>query len=257
MPAYAQDTAATAAPTVEQMARERQNPVSGLRSVFLQDVVLPVGQGNANSFSIQPVWPFRLGHKWRLNTYTIIPIQWLPPLYAGGSRSSGLGNVLFNAFLRPQTPSKLPFTWGIGPALQLPTRTTPELGSSALSMGPTGLLYYAGKTVSAGLVAQNLWSLNASGSNRVNFFSSQYIFYYNLPKGWYIESNATITANWLATNPSNVWLVPLGGGPGKTFQLRKGGLFYSAAMQGFYNAARPAGVGSWMAIAQLQIIFSM
>ncbi len=238
--------------TLEEVVKEKQNPMSGFKSVFLQNITLPVGEGNANSLSVQPVFPFTVG-KVKINTYTIIPIQWIPAMQAGGDRVFGMGNVLFNAFLRPAGPPKSAWVWGFGPTLQIPTRTSPELGSNRLSMGPAALLYYNGKTVSGGVVAQNFWSLGGTGINRVDLFSAQYVAYYNFPKAWYLESNATVTANWL-DEADNRWTLPLGGGVGKTFKM--GRFYYSASMQGFYNAVAPKGVGRWMAIAQLQIIFT-
>ena len=92
--------------------------------------------------------------------------------------------------------------------------------------------------------------------NKVNLFSIQYVFYYNFPKAWYFESNATITANRLAVAP-DVWTVSVRGGLGKTFQIGKGKYFYGATMQGFYNVAKPEIMGTWMIIAQFQIIFSI
>ncbi len=238
--------------TLEEVTKEKQNPMSGFKSVFLQNITLPVGEGNANSFTVQPVFPFTLG-KVKINTYTIIPYQWLPALQPGGGKVSGLGNILFNAFIRPVSPPKSPWVWGLGPTLQIPTRTAPELGSNRLSMGPAALLYYNGSTFSGGVVAQNFWSLGGTGFNKVNMLSTQYVAYYNFPKGWYLESNATITANWLAAK-DNKWTVPVGGGLGKTFKIGK--FYYSPAIQGFYNAIVPEGVGRWMAIAQLQVIFT-
>lgn len=238
--------------SLEEMTRERQNPVSGLRSIFLQDILVPVGDGNANSFSIQPVWPFRLGSKWKLNTYTIIPFQTIPPIGTQGTKASGLGNIIFNGFIRP-AEAKGPLVWGIGPTIQFPTRTDPELGSNRVSLGPAGLIYYNGKKLSGGLVAQNFWSLGGSGFNKVNLLSAQYIAYYNFSQGWFLESNATVTANWLA-EPADIWFIPIGGGPGKTFQIGKH--FYAAAIQGFYNVLRPEYVGTWTVIAQFQFIFS-
>ncbi len=252
---FSQDTVKVR-PTVEEVNKEKQNPVGGIKSVFFQDVVVPIGEGNANSFSIQPIFPIRLSKKWKMNTYTIIPVQGLPALYAGGSRASGLGNIIFNGFIRPAEKAKNPFVWGVGPALQLPTRSDPELGSNRISLGPALLAYVNHEKVSEGVVAQNFWSLGGEGINKVNLFSAQYIFYYNFSKGWYFESNGTITANWLAEE-SDVWTVPIGGGPGKTFQIGQGKYYYSAAIQGFYNAAKPEIVGEWMIIAQFQIIFSM
>ena len=240
--------------TVEDIAREKQNPVSGLRSLTLQNVNFPLGNGTADSFSIQPVWPFRLSPDWRLVTYTIAPIEWLPSQGPNTRSASGLGNILFNGYISPEKPSGS-FKWGIGPAVQLPTRTDSLLGSNRLSLGPAALLYATAGPVSGGIVLQNYWSIGGEGSNKVNQGSAQYIAYYNLPKGLYLYSNATITANWLAKS-SDRWLVPIGGGIGKVFQIGKGKTFYSASAQGFYNAVRPDPVGDWTVIVQFQIIFS-
>lgn len=239
--------------TVEEMSKMRQDPVSGLRSVFLQEILIPVGEGTAQSFSIQPVWPFRLGKKLKLITYTIIPIQKIPPLTETGSSESGLGNILFNGYFSPiKKEGKL--SWGIGPAVQLPTRSNAALGSNRVSMGPSALLYYSSDKFTGGAVIQNFWSLGGEGTNKVNSFNFQYVAYYNLPKGWFVESNATILANW-EIDKDNRWLVPLGGGPGKTFKIGESKLFYCAAVQMFYNVVKPEPVGSWETIFQLQIIF--
>jgi hypothetical protein len=242
--------------TVDEVNKAKQNPVSGLKSIYLQDVVLPVGSGNANSFSLQPVYPFRINDKWKLITYTIIPIQSIPQVEPGTATGSGLGNILFNGYFSPVYKEKRALVWGFGPAIQFPTRTNAALGSNRLSAGPAALLYLSGASLSGGVVAQNFWSFGGTGANQVNLFSLQYILFYNFPRGWYLESNASVTANWLATS-SDTWTVPVGGGPGKTFQIGKGKYFYSAALQGFYNAVRPDFVGNWMIIVQFQVIFSM
>ncbi|SFD48905.1 hypothetical protein [Flavobacterium phragmitis] len=240
--------------SVEEMSKKRQDPVSGLRSVFLQEVLLPVGDGTASSFSVQPVYPFKLGTNLKLITYTIIPFQSIPPITEGATCEAGMGNVLFNGYFSSIT-KKGKFSWGIGPAMQIPTRTNSALGSSALSLGPTALLYYAGDKFSLGTVLQNYWSLGGNGDNKVNSGSLQYIAYYNFSQGWFVESNATIVANWLADS-NNRWLVPIGGGPGKTFKIgEKSKLFYSAAAQAFYNIEKPEYVGNWQAIFQFQVIF--
>ncbi|MEL4308679.1 hypothetical protein [Joostella sp. CR20] len=254
--------------TVEEMAKKRQDPVAGLRSVYFQEVLLPVGDGIAQSFSIQPVWPFKLGKNLKLITYTIIPFQSVPgldqlshvpiqptPLQEGGSSSaSGLGNILFNGYFS-SIEKKGSLSWGVGPAIQLPTRTSPILGSNRVSMGPSFLLSHAGDKLSAGFVVQNYWSLGGEAENKVNSFNFQYFAYYNLPKGWFIESNATVVNNWLADNGDQM-LLPLGGGPGKTFKIGKSKLFYCAAAQVFYNVVRPEVVGSWEAVLQFQLIFN-
>ncbi|MBK0370055.1 hypothetical protein [Flavobacterium agrisoli] len=252
--------------TVEEMAKKRQDPVSGLRSVFLQEVLLPVADGTAQSFSIQPVWPFRLAKNLKLITYTIIPFQSVPitnnvgqvpvhPITLQSSNSDcsgGLGNILFNGYFS-SIEKKGKISWGAGPAIQLPTRTNAILGSNRVSLGPSVLFNRAGDIFSIGFVAQNYWSLGGEGANKVNSFSLQYMSYYNLPKGWFLESNATIVNNWLAEKDQKM-LLPLGGGAGKTFKIGQSKLFYCGAAQIFYNAVRPDIVGSWQAMFQLQVI---
>jgi hypothetical protein len=239
--------------TVEELSKKRQDPVAGLRSIYFQDVILPIGEGNANSFSVQPVFPIKLGSNLKMITYTIIPFQSLPPLSPGGKTESGMGNILFNGYLTPiKTKGKM--RWGVGPAIQLPTRTNAALGSNTVSMGPTALLYYGGNKFSGGAVVQNYWSLGGTGVNKVNEFSLQYIAFYNFKKGWFLLSNTTLESNWLA-DEGQQWFVPLGGGGGKTFQIgKKSKLFYCADVQLFSNVVRPDIVGSWEAVFQFQVI---
>jgi hypothetical protein len=239
------------APTASDINKLKQDPVSGLKTVFFQNVTVPVGGGDADSFSIQPVWPFAVNDDWKLITYTIVPFQFVPSVAPGAAEGSGLGNILFNGFFTP-AKSEGSFKWGVGPAVQLPTRTNAALGGTSPAAGPAALVFDTFGDASAGVVVQNLWSLGGSGANQVDLFSVQYFATYNFPNGWYAESNASITADWLAPAGER-WTVPVGGGFGKTFQL--GERFTSAAIQGFYNVERPTGVGDWMLIAQFQVIF--
>ena len=107
-----------------------------------------------------------------------------------------------------------------------------------------------------GVVFQNYWSLGGSGINKVNQLTSQYIVNYNLPEGWYLESNATITANWVAASQDR-WTVPLGGGLGRVFKIGNSKLNYAASVQGFYNVLSPSHGPNWDLIAQFQVIFSL
>ncbi|HYY28697.1 MAG TPA: hypothetical protein VE860_12160 [Chthoniobacterales bacterium] len=118
-----------------------------------------------------------------------------------------------------------PISWGLGPVIQLPTRTNPKLGSDDVSSGPAMVLYGDWGRWTGGVVFQNYWSLGGSGINKVNQLTSQYIVNYNLPEGWYLESNATITANWVAASQDR-WTVPLGGGLGRVFKIGNSKLNY-------------------------------
>jgi len=260
LPAAAQETAAnqteTAAtgqtPSVEELAKLKQNPVSGLREVILQAVVspaMPITGKTAGNYSIQPVWPFSLGENWRLVTYTILPVIQQPGA-PGENSIVGLGDTLINLFFSPRKPGAL--IWGAGPAILLPTRTDPALGSNRLSLGPAVLLFYPKGAWSAGVVLQNGWSLGGSGINQVRAFGAQYIFNYNLRQGWYLYTNATISANWLA-NADDRWTVPVGGGFGKIFKIRKQAM--SASIQAFSNVVTPRDGANWAVNFQFAFLF--
>jgi hypothetical protein len=102
------------------------------------------------------------------------------------------------------------------------------------------------------VVLQNIWSLGGSGTNEVNLFGAQYFLTYNLPKGWFIYSNATTSGNWLADN-DNRWTVPVGGGVGRVFNIAKQSVSLSAQL--FYNAIRPSNGPETTGIVQFSFLF--
>lgn len=59
---------------------------------------------------------------------------------------------------------------------------------------------------------------------------------YELPRGGFLESNATVTADWEGTLADR-WTVPIAGGFGKVFTLA--GQALSASAQGQYNVKEP------------------
>jgi hypothetical protein len=126
------------------------------------------------------------------------------------------------------------------------------LGPDTLSLGPAAVLYYAKGQASAGVVLQNIWSLGGSGINDVNLFGAQYFLTYNLPKGWFLFSNATISANWLADEDDR-WTVPVGGGVGKVFNIGKQSMSLSA--QAFYNVVAPRTGADTTGIVQFSLLF--
>ncbi len=238
--------------SIDEVLKLKQNPVSGLRQVGL-DVTMspdvPVTGGTEASYSAQIVWPFPLGEDWKLITYTIVPVLQAP--LGNGDYEVGLGNTLLNFFIAPTKPDGN-FVWGAGPTVLLPTRTNPLLGSNHVGLGPSGVLYYAEEKWGAGVVLQNVWSLGGSGSNEVNAFGAQYFLNYNLPDGWFLYSNATITADWLSPS-SDRWTVPVGGGIGKVFTI--GEQTASASVQALYNVVRPNNTPDWGFNLQLSLLF--
>lgn len=243
---------ADARPSDSELARLKQNPVSGLREVILDATVSPDVRDSGydiGSYSLQVVWPFSLSENYKVISYSILPVYQLPGP-AQENSTTGVGNTLLNFLVSPKQPGKL--VWGAGPAVVLPTRSEPELGSNRAGLGPSGVLFYAHDAWSVGAVAQNVWSLGGSGRNEVNEFGLQYIFNYNLADGWYLYSNATITADWEVSSDER-WTVPLGGGFGKVFSFA--GYSWSASAQAFSNVETPSDAPKWSWNMQLSMMF--
>jgi hypothetical protein len=104
----------------------------------------------------------------------------------------------------------------------------------------------------AGLLLENVWSFAGNGGEDVNQFSAEYFLTWNLPQGWFLESNATVTADWMAPE-GNRWTVPVGGGFGRVFTVGKESV--SPSLQGFFNSVRPDVGPDWSLSAQLQVLF--
>lgn len=248
----AQDAVASPTTSVEDLAKLKQDPVSGLRQLGFQALISPDVGGSGKTavgYSIQPVWPFSINEDWKLITYTILPVLQVPG-GPGQDTTVGLGDTLLNLFFAPKKPGKI--VWGAGPAIQLPTHTDQLLGSDALGLGPTAVVFYAQDKWSAGVVVQNVWSVSGPDSEEINTFSAQYFLTYNLPDGWFIYSNASITADWLRESRDR-WTVPVGGGLGKFFNIGKQPVSLSA--QGFYNVVTPRSGSDFTAIVQFSFLF--
>jgi Putative MetA-pathway of phenol degradation len=239
-------------PSLDELVKLKQNPVSGLRQVVFQAGVSPdlPGSGKtAGAYSLQAVWPYSLSENWKVISYSILPVLQFPGP-PGQSTNVGLGDTLINLFVSPKKPGSI--VWGAGPAILLPTRTDPALGSNRVGLGPSAVVYYAKDAWGAGIVLQNVWSLGGTDGNNVNEFGAQYFLNYNLPNGWYLYSNATITANWNASTDDR-WTVPLGGGIGRIFNIGKQPV--NVSLQAFSNVVTPRDGPKWTTIFQFAFLF--
>jgi hypothetical protein len=57
-------------PSAEDLAKLKQNPLSGLREIIFQAEVSPNVPGSGKTFgsySVQPVWPFSLSNDWKVS----------------------------------------------------------------------------------------------------------------------------------------------------------------------------------------------
>lgn len=241
--------------TEENLAAEAQNPIANLISVpFQNNTNFGVGQYDRtqNIFNIQPVVPVSLNEDWLVVTRTIVPIVYQPATGPANSSSHfGLGDITPQFFFVPKTKGHL--TWGVGPVFLLPTATDDSLGTGKWGIGPTGVVVWSKDRWVIGALANNIWSVAGDSDRRdVNQLLVQPFVNYNLDNGWYILSAPIITANWQA-NSGNQWLVPIGGGVGKLFNIGKQPI--NASLQAYLNAEKPKHGPEWTARFQFQLLF--
>lgn len=247
--ASAQDSAEVDAAA---LAQTIQNPLASVVSLPLQfNFNEGVGQYDRRFFNlnVQPVIPYP-GDEWNIITRTIIPINGVP---LGETDSVfGLGDTNLSIFLSPAKASSV--TWGVGPAIVLPTASNPEvLGSDKLSIGPTGVLFISAGKWTMGAVASNVWSV-AGNSDRedVNFFFAQWFVNFNFGGGWAVGSAPIITADWKADS-GNQWTIPWG------LQISKLTHFGSRPVNlliGYYkNSEHPEGGADYQVRFQLNLLF--
>lgn len=248
-PALAQDQEQD----VRDLAKQSQNPIANIYSLPLQNnTSFNVGPNEAtnNTLNIQPVLPFPVG-KFNLINRFILPVQWQGEVVEGVGSESGLGDLTYEGFFSPAKASKV--TWGLGPALIIPTATDDRLGSGKWSAGPAFVVLTTPGSWVIGGIVQNTWSF-AGDEDRsdVNFLFSQIFVNYNLKKGWYLSSAPIITANWEADS-GDQWTVPLGGGAGKLHHIGK--LPMDFQVQAFYNVVKPEFGADWSLRVQAKALF--
>jgi hypothetical protein len=239
----------------EELAKLVQNPVGNLISIPLQyngNLNFGPEKGTQSVLNIQPVIPISVNNDWNIITRTILPVVWLPALAPGDSRTSGISDLQFNAFLSPANPGQ--WIWGIGAIVQAPTHSNARLGNDNWGVGPTAVVLHIEKESPwvYGVLVNNIWSLGShSGSPSYSNGLIQPFLNYNFPDGTYLTSSPIITVNWQA-NGSNQWMVPIGGGVGKIFHFGK--LPVNMQVAAYYNAVRPDFGANWQIRAQMQFL---
>lgn len=242
--------------TPEELAKLAQNPIGNLVSVPFQDNVnLNAGpeKRTQNVLNIQPVIPFEVSRDWNIITRTILPVISQPGLAAGDSRTNGIGDLQFTAFLSPANPGE--WIWGVGAIVQAPTHSNAVLGNDNWGLGPSFVVLHLAKGDPwvYGALVNNVWSLSTgSGAPSYNNGLIQPFLNYNFAGGTYLTSSPVLTVDWKAEG-SNRWTVPLGGGIGHVFHLGK--LPLNAQIGAYYNVVRPDNAPNWQIRAQAQFMF--
>jgi hypothetical protein len=238
-----------------ELAKLAQNPVGNLISVpFQNNTNLNYGpeEGTQNVLNIQPVIPISVSSEWNIITRTILPVISMPALGPDDSRTNGIGDTQFTAFLSPANPGK--WIWGVGGIVQIPTHSDSELGNNNWGLGPSIVMLRLekGNPWVYGALVNNVWSVGSRDEVSYNNGLIQPFLNYNFKGGLYLTSAPILTVNWKADS-GDQWTVPMGGGVGKIFHF--GRLPVNSQLSAYYNAVAPDYGANWQIRAQVQLMF--
>lgn len=232
-----------------ELAKAAANPIANMISLpFQYNINFGVGEYDRSSqvLNIMPVLPFKF-FNWNVINRIILPVISRPDSTETGT-FSGIGNLNYSMLFVP--PPKGIFQWGFGPAFNIPTLSDPQIGRDVFSMGPAIVaLVLPGKWV-IGFTANQTWSYYPGKEYSTLFL--QYFITYNIKKGWYINTNPIVTADWTAPEGEQ-WLVPVGAGGGKVFH--GGNQAMKLQAQAYYNVATPTGGADWTFQVQYVLLF--
>jgi hypothetical protein len=230
-----------------ELAKLSQDPIADMNTLPLQND-LNFGFGPDRRIQdvlyLLPVYPVAVSSKVNLITRTVAPLVWQPQSTPQGSTTFGMGDILFSVFVSPRANGNL--TWGVGPAILLPTGTNSGVGalnSGQWCAGPTAAIVYSPGPLVMGLLVSNIFSFNGrEGAPSVDALSMQPFFNVNLPKGFFFTTSPIITADWERPNDQR-WVVPVGGGFGAVIKIKRFGLGLNA--QAYWNAVTTDTAGQW------------
>ncbi len=235
-------------------AKQMQDPLAVKTSLTLQENIgFNVGPENKteNAVTFQPIIPLRITPHWNVLTQTSLQLISLPSSSPEQGHINGLGDATLYAVLSPTRTAE--WLWGVGPVFQIPTHTNANLGTDKWGVGPAAVVVRTvGNWVYGGIINNTMSFAGPRDAPSINLFQLQYFVNYNLPSGWYLISNATISANWQASS-SNQWTVPVGGGVGKVFTVRDQAM--SLQLQSFYGAVVPENGPDWLVQMGFQFVF--
>ena len=192
----------------EDLAKKLANPISDLVSVPFQfNWEQNVGPNQATRFilNVQPVMPFSLNPEWNLIARMIVPFVSQPALVDGGQAAAGVGDILTSFFFSPAKPG---LTWGVGPAISLPSTTIPTLGTEKWSAGPTVVVLKQTGKMTYGALWNQVWSFSGNITRAdVNQMFLQPFFAYQATRTVTATLQSETTANWEVDEGR--WTIPI------------------------------------------------
>ena len=243
-------------PSQTDLRKLARNPFADvIKLPLVPDIYFDTGpyHRTAGDVQIQPLIPFQISKKWLLVPRLVATaVNYGPPSTQVGSGKLGTGDTVFTLFFTPAHVGRL--IWGVGPALLIPTATDIVLGAGKWGLGPSFVVLSQPKWGSTGILLQNVWSLPGSiKRGPVDQMQLQPMFSYNLAHDWYLTTSPTIAADWTQVFGQR-WLVPIGGGAGRTFKLGRQPV--DANLTLYRNVIRPEYQAKWQLSVQITLLIT-
>jgi hypothetical protein len=210
--------------SLSEIGAKLSNPVSDVWAL-LTEFDLSFSNGDVNKgdskvggrMILQPTMPIPLYGKgkeaWKLITRPIIPVLFSEPVPKGFDEFNnlgGLGDITLPMLVSPPAGN---WILGLGPTLLFPTATRDAFGRQQWGVGPAGVLGYQTKEWIGFVFTQYWWGIGGAGQDKntpdASYLSMLYGFFYNLPNGWQVGTNPTISYDHKASS-GNKWNVPVG-----------------------------------------------
>jgi hypothetical protein len=226
------------------LAAASSNPLANMISLPVQfNFNFGYGEYDRMQYTtnLMPVIPYKLNKNINMINRIIIPVEYVPNNEESGG-TFGVGSTTWSMWVVPgpiKINKGLNFSYGLGPALILPTESSANLGGGAFGLGATFLGVFSTKHIVGGLLVG--WA-GSYKNDDLNTLWGQYFFTWNIKKGWFITTAPTIGANFNAPKDQQ-WTVPFGAGGGKIMKLGK--LPTKLSLLYFNNVIAPDGAPDW------------
>ena len=201
--------------------------------------------------NLEKTIPFPIAEEWLLIPRIVATVvAYEPEVSQASGGSTGLGDTVATFFLTPAHTGLV--VWGLGPSLLIPTATDTNTGAGRWGLGPSLALIVQPKWGSIATLVQNIWSLPGNSQRTsVNQLQIETSLSYDLPHGWYLLMAPTLSADWTQSRGDR-WLVPFGGGAGRTLEIGKKAVDWNIAL--YSNAIRPADQPTWQISLQCTLL---
>lgn len=192
----------------QSLAKKLANPISDLISLPFQlnfDRAYGPNDGDRLTLNVQPVIPISISEDWNVISRTIVPIIYQESPADGVDSELALGDITQSFFF---SPKELVGGWviGFGPALLLPTGTTPTLRTENFGVGPTIIALRQDHGWTYGALANHIWGVTSSDDrDKVSSTFIQPFLAYTWPTATTLTLNTESIYDW----NSKDWTVPV------------------------------------------------